>query len=67
MVLWARSKFGAPMFEPDIFRKQMYFSEQMRHSDSAPGVLRPLPLPPSLRPCIDVGRGAKGALAPPNF
>jgi len=53
------------MFEPEIFRKQMNFSEQMRHSDSAPGVLRPLP--PSLRPCIGVARGDKGAMHPPNF
>jgi len=25
----ARSKFGAPMFEPDVFRKQMYFFEEV--------------------------------------
>jgi len=23
-----RSKFGAPMFEPEIFRKQIYFTEE---------------------------------------
>jgi len=49
MALWARSKFGATMFEPDVFRKQMHFSEQMHHSDSAPGALRPLD--PSLCAC----------------
>jgi len=24
----ARSKFGAPMFEPEVFRKQMYSTEE---------------------------------------
>jgi len=24
----ARSKFGAPMFEPEVFRKQMYCIEE---------------------------------------
>ena len=24
----ARSKFGAPMFEPEVFRKQMYYIEE---------------------------------------
>ena len=24
----ARSKFGAPMFEPEVFRKQMYCTEE---------------------------------------
>jgi len=53
----ARSKFGAPMFEPGVFRKQMYTALnsydivrtfrrpaviQIPHSDSAPGELRPL-------------------------
>jgi len=27
MALGARIKFGAPMFEPDVFRKQMYCKE----------------------------------------
>jgi len=26
----ARSKFGAPMFEPEVFRKQMYSIEESR-------------------------------------
>jgi len=47
-----RSKFGAPMFEPEVFRKQMYcFKESTgdiagtfgaANSDSAPGELCPL-------------------------
>ena len=28
MVPGARSKLGAPMFEPDVFRKQMYFIKE---------------------------------------
>jgi len=28
MASGARSKFGAPMFEPEIFRKQMYCIEE---------------------------------------
>jgi len=28
MALGARSRFGAPMFEPDVFRKQMYCIEE---------------------------------------
>jgi len=45
----ARSKFGAPMFEPEVFRKQIYCIEEstrdniatFRHSrsDSVPGEL----------------------------
>jgi len=48
----ARSKFGAPMFEPDIFRKQMYCIEESicdivgtLWRDSAPGELCPPFLP----------------------
>ena len=44
----ARSKFGAPVFEPEVFRKQMYCIETSicdmiwrPHSDSRPGELRP--------------------------
>jgi len=29
------------MFEPEIFRKQMYFSEQMRRGDAAQGYCDP--------------------------
>jgi len=25
---WARSRFGAPIFEPEVFRKQMYSIEE---------------------------------------
>jgi len=45
----ARSKFGAPIFETEVFRKQMYCIEEStcnivgtfrrHHSDSAPGEL----------------------------
>jgi len=28
MASGARSKFGVPMFEPEVFRKQMYFIEE---------------------------------------
>jgi len=28
MAAGARSKFGAPMFEPEVFRKQMYCIEE---------------------------------------
>jgi len=42
------------MFVPEIFRKQMHFSEQMRHSDSAPGVLRPLPPRYAPAGCLDL-------------
>jgi len=48
----AGSKFGAPMFEREVFRKQMYCIEKSTcdivgtfrrpHSDSAPGELCPL-------------------------
>jgi len=27
----ARNKFGAPMFEPEVFRKQMYCFEKSAH------------------------------------
>jgi len=59
----ARNRFGAPMFEPEIFRKQMYCIEEslcdivetlwLHHSDSAPGEL--CPPSPSLRPCVAGG------------
>jgi len=29
MALEARSKFGAPMFEPEVFRKQMHCIEEV--------------------------------------
>ena len=56
----ARNKFGAPMFEPEAFRKQMYCVEEVLvtllglfdalHSDSAPGELCPhFPLVKPLR------------------
>ena len=47
----ARSKFGAPMFEPEVFRQQMYCIEVLLtllglfvvpRSHSAPGELCPL-------------------------
>jgi len=48
----ARCKSGAPIFEPEVFRKQMYCIEESTcdivgtfrgpHSDSAPGELCPL-------------------------
>jgi len=48
----ARNKFSAPMFEPEVFRKQMYCFEKSvvcdflaPRSDSAPGELCPLALP----------------------
>jgi len=52
----ARSNFGAPMFELEVFRKQMYCIEESTcdivgtfrrpHSDLAPGELcPPCPLP----------------------
>ena len=59
MAQGARSKFGAPMFEPEFFRKQMYCIEESTcdiagtfprpRSDSVPGAC--VPLAPSLRPC----------------
>jgi len=60
----ARSKYGAPMFEPEVFQKQIHCIEESSllvtllglfsapSSDSAPGELCP-PCSPSLRPCID--------------
>jgi len=54
-------KFGVPMFEPEVFRKQMYCSAKSAYdiavtspprSDSAPGELCPLaPLVTSLVSC----------------
>jgi len=51
MVPGERNKFGAPMFEPELFQKQMYSIEESNcdivrifwqpHNDSAPGELRP--------------------------
>jgi len=59
-----KSKFGATMFEPEVFRKQIYCIEESTcgivglfsalhrdsatHSDSGPGEF----CPPSLRPCV---------------
>jgi len=49
-----RNKFGAPMFEPEVFQKQMYYFEISAHdnvvtfwprSDSAPGRLCHLDTP----------------------
>jgi len=56
----ARSRFGAPMFEPEVFREQIYCIEESvcdivgtlwrLHSDSAPGELcPPYPLVTTLR------------------
>jgi len=52
----ARSKFGAPMFEPELFRKQIYCVEESTsdivgafrrlRSDLAPGELCPPPHAP---------------------
>jgi len=52
MALGARTKFGAPMFEHELFRKQMYCTEESTcdifwdfsasRSDSTPGELCPL-------------------------
>ena len=54
----ARSNFGVPMFEPEVFRKQMYSTEEstcntvgifgVRMVIRRPGNFAPLP--PSLRP-----------------
>jgi len=54
----ARSKFGAPMFEPEVSRKQTYCIEESTcdivgtvrraHSDSAPGELCPLCYAPDI-------------------
>jgi len=57
----ARSKFGAPVFEPELFRKQIYHIEESTsdivgtlaptavihrpHSDSRKGNCAPLPTP----------------------
>jgi len=59
----ARSKFGAPMFEPEVFRKQIYCIEESTcdidgtfarpRSDSAPGELC-LPCSPSVCPCLGI-------------
>jgi len=58
----ARSKFGAPIFEPEVFRKQMYCTEQSilmtllafrcPRSHSAPMELFPL-CPPRYAPAFD--------------
>ena len=58
----ARSNFGAPMFEPGLFRKQMYYIEEStcdivgifgtRGSYSVPGEL--CPLSHLLHPCSAV-------------
>jgi len=57
MASGARNKFDTPMFEPDVFRKQMYCIEESTweivrtfrcpRSDSASGEF----CPPLLRPC----------------
>jgi len=50
----ARSKFGAPIFEPEIFRKQMYCIEGST-CDIIETFRRPgncVPFPPSLRPWL---------------
>jgi len=49
MALGAKNKFGAPMFEAEVFRKQIYCIEEgtctllglfgASHSDSVPGEL----------------------------
>ena len=55
----ARSKFGATMFEPEVFRKQVYCIEESTcdivgtfqgpHSHQAPGELYPI-FPPRYAP-----------------
>jgi len=66
MAPWARSKFGALMFEPDVCRKQMYCTEEctcgvvgtVRHPHAVVPIVirRPVSCAPfaplSLRPCI---------------
>ena len=56
----ARSKFGAPMFEPEVFRKQMYCIEGSAYEIVvtfwAPAVIRRqwnyAPLPPIVMPLV---------------
>jgi len=58
----ARSKFGALMFEPEVFRKQMHCIEESTcdivgtfrcpHSESAPGNRSPLPTLVRLCMCL---------------
>jgi len=73
----ARSKFGAPMFEPDIFRKHLYCIEKSTcdiigtfrrpRSDSAPGELCPLGKGRIQGVLWRIQGEAKGAEAPPKF
>jgi len=55
----ARSKFGAPMFEPEVFRKQMYCTEvlvTLLELCGPPAVIRHpgncAPLPPVVTPLV---------------
>jgi len=65
MVPGERSKFGTPMFEPEVFRKQMYCTEVLvkmlglfrapQSFDALILIRRPgncAPCPPSLRPWL---------------
>jgi len=61
MVPGAGSKFGSPMFEPEVFQKKMNCIEKVlvallgflgaAHRHSAPGKLHPL-LPPLVTPLV---------------
>jgi len=52
MAPWAKTKFGAPMFEPEVFRKQVYCIEE-----STCDIVRTFRLPPQLF-------GARGIMPP---
>jgi len=66
MASGSRSTFGAPMFGPEVFRKQMYCTEESTSDvtllglfgvspqsfDARMVILRPGIVPPSLRPCL---------------
>jgi len=55
----ASRKFGAPMFEVEVFRKQIYFIEEsicgIVGTFRRPGNCDPL-ASPSLRPCVHINQ-----------
>ena len=74
MASGARSKFGAPTFEPELFQTQVYCTEEstcdilgtFRHPPQWFGARGVAPIPPLLRPCPGTPeRGCMTGASPP--
>ena len=65
---WARNKFGAPILEPEDFRKEMYCIEESAYDIAtfwSPAVIRHQgncpPLPPLVTPLVMCNKNRKNS------